>query len=127
MNEVKYKQAGEKLRALRKETGLSIYKVAKQLNISGNYLSLLERGKQSPSNQVIYNIADFYNIDCSELFALYNKENPQQSEEFKKLNPHLREVLTQLSIDKRLSDDEKETLSRHITDLINDFLDSKED
>lgn len=127
MDDEKFKQAGDRLRALRKETGQSIYKIAKKLNISGNYLSLLERGKQSPSDQVIYNIAEFYNIDSSELFSLYNKEDPGDAENIKNLNPHLREILTQLSIDKRLSESEKVALSENIKDLINEYLDSKED
>lgn len=127
MKEEKWKKAGDKLRALRKETGLSVFKVAKKVNISGNYLSLLERGKQSPSDTVIYNLAEFYNIDSKDLFALYDKIDPGSMEEIKKLNPSLRQILTQLSIDKRLSDDEKVELSANIKDLINEYLDSKED
>lgn len=37
----------EKLRALRKEKGLSVHKVGRQLGVSGNYVSEIERGKSS--------------------------------------------------------------------------------
>ena len=68
MDEVKWKEAGEKLKECRKSTKLSIFKVAKKVHISGNYLSRLERGINAPSDTVIFNLAEFYNIEPSELF-----------------------------------------------------------
>lgn len=127
MAEPRWINAGKKLRELRKETGLSLFKVSKKLHISGNYLSLLERGKQSPSNTVLYNIAEFYNVPSQELFDLYEKIDPNEANNIINAPPSLRKVLTQLSVDKKLSDDEKERLSKVVSDLINEALDEKED
>lgn len=127
MAEPRWINAGKKLRELRKETGLSLFKVSKKLHISGNYLSLLERGKQSPSNTVLYNIAEFYNVPSQELFDLYEKIDPNEANNIINAPPSLRKVLTQLSVDKKLSDDEKERLSKVVSELINEALDEKED
>lgn len=127
MAELRWINAGKKLRELRKETGLSLFKVSKKLHISGNYLSLLERGKQSPSNTVLYNIAEFYNVPSQELFDLYEKIDPNEANNIINAPPSLRKVLTQLSVDKKLSDDEKERLSKVVSELINEALDEKED
>ena len=127
MAEPRWINAGKKLRELRKKTGLSLFKVSKKLHISGNYLSLLERGKQSPSNTVLYNIAEFYNVPSQELFDLYEKIDPNEANNIINAPPSLRKVLTQLSVDKKLSDDEKERLSKVVSDLINEALDEKED
>ena len=126
MAELRWINAGKKLRELRKETGLSLFKVSKKLHISGNYLSLLERGKQSPSNTVLYNIAEFYNVPSQELFDLYEKIDPNEANNIINAPPSLRKVLTQLSVDKKLSDDEKERLSKVVSELINEALDEKE-
>lgn len=122
MSEEKYIVAGKKLRELRKETGLSIFKVAKQLHISGNYLSLLERGKQSPSNTVLYNIAEYYNIDSSELFRLYNKLDPQEMNDIINTPKNIRKLLTQLSLEKKLSDEEKRNVQKEIIKLTEQFM-----
>lgn len=122
MAEERYAEAGKKLRELRKEIGLSIFKVAKQLHISGNYLSLLERGKQSPSDTVLYNIAEYYNIDSSELFKLYNKLDPQEMNDIINTPKDVRKLLTQLSLEKKLTDDEKKALQKEILILTEKFM-----
>ncbi|WP_238917983.1 helix-turn-helix transcriptional regulator [Clostridium sp. YIM B02555] len=57
MNETELKIAGKALKKLRKETKLSIFKVAKKVHISMNYLSLLKRGLNIPSDTVLFNLA----------------------------------------------------------------------
>lgn len=106
MKECKWIEAGDYLRSLRKDTGLSLFKVAKSNHISGNYLSLLERGKQSPSDTVIYNLSHYYEIPPADLFKLYGKLEPQEKARILSAPQNLRVLLTQLSIDKRLSETE---------------------
>lgn len=122
----RWQEAGEKLREYRENyrdgrgKKLSIYKVAKILSISGNYLSELERGLKSPSDVVLMNIAEFYNIDKSELFSMYDKIIPEERS-FILSNPEFRKTLTHLSIDERLTDEDKEYLSDELYKLYNNL------
>lgn len=106
MYEHNIKSAGEKLRSIRNKEGLSLYKAARNIHITGNYLSLIERGKRVPSNEVLINIADFYNISREELFSLYDKIPPNTK--YEELTKELRKIITQISIDNKLTTEEKE-------------------
>lgn len=122
----KWEEAGEKLRQYRENyrdgrgKKLSIYKVAKRLNISGNYLSELERGLKCPSDVVLMNISEFYNVDKSELFAMYGKIVPEERS-FILSNPEFRKTLTNLSIDERLTDEDKDYLSEELHKIYNEL------
>ena len=116
MEEAKWIKAGTKLRECRKATNLSIFKVAKKVHISGNYLSRLERGINVPSDTVIFNLAEFYNIDPSELFALYDRAPSPNSETLNSI-PSLRKILTEISLDSRLSNEEKEEFANTVYQL----------
>lgn len=105
-------EAGIKLRDMRKKLNLSIYKVAKEIHITGNYLSLIERGKRSPSDEVLLNIASFYKIDKEEVFGMYNRVVPQSR--YDDLNRELRQIITQISVDKRLTMEERESCIEQI-------------
>lgn len=123
--EKKYINAGEKLRELRKKTKMSIFKVAKQVHISGNYMSLLERGINNPSDEVLFNLAEFYNIDPSELFKLYDRVMPPTNEQLKKM-PSLRKIITEISIDPKLTAEEKEEISNQIYEIANKLVNKEE-
>lgn len=123
-DKIKWKIAGEKLRSLRKKTSLSVFKAAKRIHVSGNYLSLLERGIKTPSDVVLCNLAEFYNIEKAELFALYNKMPPVEINELLS-NPSLRKVITQISTDKNLSSEDKEHISKQLHKFINELLEKK--
>lgn len=109
-------KAGAELRKLRKKTGLSIFKVAKKVHISGNYLSLLERGANAPSNTVLFNLSEFYNVPPEQLFKLYGKVVPPTPEQLIKM-PSLKKIITEISIDPRLSDEEKEIFANRIYEI----------
>jgi len=123
-NDVKWKSAGEKLRVLRKKTGLSIFKVAKNIHVSGNYLSMIERGSRAPSDVVLHNIAEFYNVDRDELFSLYDKVQPSTLSNIV-ANPHLRKLVTQLSTDKRLTSEDFEDIALQISKVHDELFDTK--
>ena len=122
MDELKLKNAGEKLRQLRKESKLSVFKVAKQIHISGNYLSLLERGLNSPSDAVLFNLADFYGVEPAGLFKLYDRVVPPNNEQLTAI-PSLKKIMTEISIDPRLTPEEKEEFAQRVYNIANDLID----
>lgn len=115
---------GTMLRALRKEKGLSIFKVAKELNISGNYLSQIERDIKVPSEVVIYRIAKFYELDPEELLFKFGKTMPAWTKDVIDI-PHLKKIVTEISNDKRIENDQKERIAKELYQIYNDHL--KED
>lgn len=121
MNEAKLKIAGETLKEIRKKTKLSIFKVSKNVHISGNYLSLLERGINVPSDTVLLNLAEFYEVDPSELFKLYDKILPPTNEQLNAI-PSLKKIITEISIDEKLTHEEKEEFAKQVYQIANDLI-----
>jgi transcriptional regulator with XRE-family HTH domain len=60
---------GAELRALREEKGLSIRALARASGISANAISMIERGRTSPSVSTLYKMADALNIPITDFFA----------------------------------------------------------
>lgn len=60
-------QFGEKLREARVLKGLSQEALALSLEFDRTYISMLERGKRNPSLFTIYKIADFLDVEASDL------------------------------------------------------------
>ncbi|NOW08081.1 helix-turn-helix domain-containing protein [Clostridium beijerinckii] len=119
--ESKWIDAGNRLREIRNETNLSVFKVAKKVHISGNYLSMLERGINCPSDAVLFNLAEFYNVDPSELFKLYDKIIPPTNEQLKNM-PSLKGLITQLSIDPKLTPEEKDKFATQLYEIANNLF-----
>ena len=122
MDKSRLKIAGDKLRELRKKTTFSVFKVAKQVHISGNYLSLLERGINSPSDTVLFNLSEFYGVEPSELFKLYDRVVPPNNEQLTAI-PSLRKIMTQISVDEKLTSEEKEVFAKQVYKIANDLID----
>ena len=59
---------GGKLRAMREERGLSIRALARASGISANALSVIERGKSSPSVSTLYKVTDALGVPITTLF-----------------------------------------------------------
>lgn len=59
---------GVELRALREEKGLSIRALARASGISANAISMIERGRTSPSVSTLYKMADALNIPITDFF-----------------------------------------------------------
>jgi len=59
---------GSRLRKAREETGLSQGAFAKALDLSSEYISLLEAGKRTPSFDTLYRIAVYLNKEISYFF-----------------------------------------------------------
>ena len=62
------KQLGERIKKLRKETGLSQEKFALKIDMDRTYFATVESGKRNISLQNIEKIAKGLNIAISELF-----------------------------------------------------------
>jgi Zn-dependent peptidase ImmA (M78 family)/transcriptional regulator with XRE-family HTH domain len=56
---------GSRLRSLREELGLTQDKLAKALDLSGEFISLLELEKRTPSLETLKGISDFFQKDIS--------------------------------------------------------------
>lgn len=59
---------GEKLRMLRHNKHVTQAKVCKQLGISVQSLSRYENDQAEPDMDVLYNLADYYNVDINYLY-----------------------------------------------------------
>ena len=59
---------GERLRALRRERGLSLTQVASQIGISASFLSQVETGKVHPSVASLLSIANLLGVSLDDLF-----------------------------------------------------------
>ena len=63
---------GKNIKAERTRCGLTQFELAEQIKISESSLSLVERGKQTPSVFVVFDIAKTLDIDINELFKNMN-------------------------------------------------------
>ena len=79
---------GERIRSEREEKQLPLRKVAAFLDIDTSILSKIERGERKPTVDLIYKIADFFNLNGDNLveeflsediaFTLYQKKNSEK-------------------------------------------------
>lgn len=69
MNEMKPVNVGESLQHLREERGLSMRALAKTSGLSANALSMIERGRTSPSVSTLYKLADALNVLVTAFFG----------------------------------------------------------
>ena len=107
------KNPGDVLREIRKEKKLSLFKAARGINISGNYLSEIERGKKKPSETVLFSISEFYGIDESELFKMYDLVVPDAINALKDM-PELLKVLTKLSSNKKIKSEDLKDIAEEL-------------
>ncbi|MGB6831180.1 MAG: helix-turn-helix transcriptional regulator, partial [Terracidiphilus sp.] len=60
---------GQRVRQLRSEHGLTQEQLAERAGISVDFLSLIERGKSSPSFENLDELADALEVSVAELFS----------------------------------------------------------
>lgn len=70
---------GRILRQFRRERGLSQEDLAFESGYHRTYISLLERGKKSPSLKTIFQLAKALNIEPSEIIVRIQKMDPNVS------------------------------------------------
>lgn len=66
---------GERLRELREERDLSIRALGRLSGLSANALSVIERGKSSPSVSTLYKVADALEIPVTAFFQQQHSQN----------------------------------------------------
>ncbi|MGA2505202.1 MAG: XRE family transcriptional regulator [Anaerolineales bacterium] len=69
MDEIKPVNVGESLQRLRGERGLSMRALAKISGLSANALSMIERGRTSPSVSTLYKLAEALNVPVTAFFG----------------------------------------------------------
>lgn len=105
-----YSKQGKRLKELRASLGYTLAFVAKKLDITTNYLSLIERGERKPSEIVMYKMSEFYKLNPIEIFSLYGTIPTEQVEKIISC-PSLVKIISQLSTDERFTEEEKEGIS----------------
>ena len=64
-------KTGEVLKGLRKERNLSLQDVADEIGCSASYLHRLENStRKNPSMKMVQNLAEFYQVNLSEILAI---------------------------------------------------------
>lgn len=63
-------QVGERLRTLRKRAGFTQLEVANVLETSNESVSRIERGEQWPPFGLLAELAELYNVELADLFAV---------------------------------------------------------
>ena len=108
-----WKEAGAKLRELRKATGQSVFKVGRAIGVSGSYISQVERGSCAASDAVLIALSELYGVDKHSLFDLYKRIEDEEANRLMD-NPMFRKVFTQVTTDKKLSQDEKDEIAKEL-------------
>lgn len=104
-----YKVAGAKLREFRKATGASVFKVGRAINVSGNYISQIERGDRPASDAVLVGLAELYGVEQKELFGLYGKLPDDEVNMIMQM-PELRNLFTEVTSKKDISDEDHKAM-----------------
>ena len=78
---------GGRLRELRNERGMSMRALARESGLSANALSMIERGRTSPSVSTLYKLADAMGIPIT---AFFREEPPRQDIVFRKAESRVR-------------------------------------
>lgn len=108
-----WKEAGTKLREIRKATGQSVFKVGRAIGVSGSYISQVERGSCAASDAVLVALSDLYGVDKQTLFDLYKRIEDGEANRLMN-NPMFRKVFTQITTDKKLSQSEKDEIAKEL-------------
>jgi transcriptional regulator with XRE-family HTH domain len=85
--EAKSVDVGGRLRELRTERGLSMRALARESGLSANALSMIERGRTSPSVSTLYKLASAMGIPIT---AFFREEPPRQDVVFRKADGRTR-------------------------------------
>lgn len=75
-----YELAGIKLKSLREVNNFSLKEVAEELDITPNYLTIIENGKQKPSKKVLKKAAILFNVEVDSF-----QESSRLLEQFKQI------------------------------------------
>lgn len=86
---------GHHIQELRNEKGKSLAEVAQALDVSANYVSVMERGKKAPSDLMVREIAAYYSLSENELYDMLGRIPLYTLEALQKI-PWLTKTLAEL-------------------------------
>ena len=115
---IKQFDAGRYLKTLRGDRPLS--DVCKNLGISKQYLSDVERGRL-PSDHFLVTIADIYGVEADDLFFRFGKI-PILSRKIITENKQLADTIAEIGRNEKLSDEQKERLCDMMHRTYRDFI-----
>ena len=116
---------GQYLLSLRTQKGLTQPKVGKALGISPSYLSEIEKGVRMPSDELIVEIASYYEISDNDLFQRYGKMPVLVRQEMRE-HPYLQDALAELRRLRKkgkITDEQSDKLLREITTIYKKHID----
>ena len=70
---------GNRFKEIRKQYGISAYKLTTDLEMNRSTISAIETGKNLPSLQLLEKFCDYFNITLSEFFVDTKKETSKSS------------------------------------------------
>ena len=120
-------RAGEYLMALRTERNLTQKNVSTQLGVSFQYLSEIEKGNKSPSDQLLHDLAEVYELGLEgevDLFQRYGRMPIFTSEELSD------QESTQLALAElrrlvktgKITDEQRQELYEEFAKVYRDFI-----
>lgn len=74
---------GEILKKLRKERGLSQLELSKKMKVTQSTIASLETGRREASNELMINLANFFNVSLDYLNGLTDTRNGNENETVK--------------------------------------------
>jgi len=75
-SEMRDMDIGDRLRQLREARGISMRALARQSGLSANALSMIERGRTSPSVSTLYKLAEGLNLPITAFFRTEKDKHP---------------------------------------------------
>ena len=115
---IKHFEAGRYMKMLRGKRSLA--ELSRDLDVSTNYLSGVERGRL-PSDRFISLAADYFGIDENDLFMRWGKV-PILTRETVRNSQNLQRSLVQIANDKRLPDEKKDEFYDELYKTFERFL-----
>lgn len=106
-------EVGLYLKQMRRQKYLTLAQVAEEIGVTANYVSLIERGKNTPNDEIISKLAKLYGIDEDDLFERFGKVSASVIEEIKKYG-YLRKAILQIKNRKDIDESEKEELYKRL-------------
>lgn len=107
-------KAGLFLADIRAERGMTLQDVGDKIGVSATYISDIEKGRKVPSDTVIRDLAQLYEINENDLFERYGKI-PLAALEMLEKYDELREVIAEIETNPKITREMAEK-------LVNDFI-----
>ncbi|MCM3155623.1 helix-turn-helix transcriptional regulator [Priestia megaterium] len=104
---------GAYLKEKRNDKGLTLMCVAEIIGVTANYISLIERGKNTPNDEIITKLADLYEIDEDDLFERFDKVPASIMKEVKKYK-YLRKAISEISRKEDITEQDKEDIYKSL-------------